>query len=385
MVDLPPMLEFRDISVVPVSAAAQHIALGGPIWPAFDQQRLARHCRDQVAVDACPAGSPARRTLRSPAIWGGFLDLQFGHLIVEQLTRLPQSLRDRPDDICLFTLPPGQTEATLPDWVWQCLDWHGLPRRRVKLVSAPLRVVELRVAAQGEMMGKHLTSDGYLDLLDANWASRALVPAVSDVVFVTRAGLVSRGQGGHAGESYLAEVLIRAGVQVIDPARHAVAAQLAIYAGARVLVFSEGSAIHGRLLLGRIAQDIHILRRRPNRDLASPQLAPRCRVLRYHAAVGHRLGARMRGGNVRQDLSPALYDLKVVFDLFGSLGYDLPPLWNDMAYRDAVLHDMHGWLVNCRTDPEQRHDNIRLLAATGFAVSNSPLPPTLPSQGQTLH
>ena len=374
MTDLAPMQVFRDIAVAPVSAASRHIAHGGPIWPDFDQQIAARHCRDTRPADACPATPATMQTLDEPAVWGGFLDRQFGHLIIEQMTRLPQSLRDRPDDLYLFTLPVGQTEAGVPGWVWQALKWYGLRRDRVRLVDKALSVGELRVAAQGEMMGKQVTEAAYLDLLDANMAQRALVAQPAAVVFVTRAGLVAGGQGGHAGEAYLAQVLTRAGVRVIDPARHAIAEQLAVYAGARVLVFSEGSALHGRMLLGRLAQDIHVLRRRPHRDIGAEQLAPRCRELRYHATAGRRLGARMPGGGDRWDLMPAFYDLEVVFDLFGGLGHDLRMPWDDADYRDAVQRDLHGWLETCRTSKDQLLTNLKLIADAGYVVE-APRPP----------
>jgi len=370
------MAGLHDVPVVPVRSVARHIAHGGPIWPMFDQQTTARHCRDRLPVDRSPAVPRRARLLREPAVWGGFLNPQFGHLIVEQLTRLPQSLRDRPGDLVLFTLPPRMTEATLPGWVWQALDWHGLSQSRVRLVDRALRARTLRVAAQGEMMGKDATAGAYLDLLDQNFARQALVADPAPVVFVARAGMVARGQGGHAGEAYLAQALARAGVRVVDPATLPVARQLAIYAGAQVLVFSEGSAQHGRLLLGRLHQAIHVLRRRPSRDLAAEQLAPRCDHLRYHAAVGHRLGAQMPSGTNRLDLTAALYDLDVVFDLFGQLGHDLRRDWDAAAYHAAVHHDLCGWLSHCPTDADQRQANLALLAAAGFPIDPSCLPPS---------
>jgi len=379
MAALPPLQVFHDIPVVPVRSVSHHIAHGGPIWPAFDQQLDARHCRDRVAVDRHPHTPDATVALREPAIWGGFLNPQFGHLIVEQLTRLPQSLVECPGEMVLFTVPPAGQIKTVPAWVWQVLDWYGLPRDRVRLVDRALVADELRVAAQGEMMGKSFTSEAYLDLLDANMARHALTADKAHVVFVTRAGLVARGQGGHAGEAYLADVLGRAGVRVVDPAQMKVASQLAIYAGAGVLVFSEGSAIHGRLLLGRIAQDIHVLRRRPRRDLAAEQLTPRCNRLRYHAAVGHRFGARMPNGTDRLDLTAATYDLDVVFDLFAGLGHDPRPYWDEAAYRAAVVHDLRGWLTTCQTHRDQLLANLALVASAGFNLDK---PLTLPPRAQ---
>lgn len=375
MAGLPPVQVFHQVPVVPVRSVARHVAFGGPVWPDFDRQVAPRHCRDGRPVDRCPEVPAATSLLDAAAVWGGFLDPQFGHLIVEQLTRLPQSLAERPGDPVLFTLPKGLSAQAVPGWVWQVLDWHGVPRDRVRLVDRALTVAELHVAAQGEMMGKAPTPAAYLDLLDRTSARRALVADRGGVVFVTRAGMVARGKGGHAGEGYLADALRRAGVRVVDPALLPVRRQLEVHAGARVLVFSEGSAIHGRLLLGRGAQDIHVLRRRPSRDLAAEQLAPRCDRLHYHAAVGQRLWARMRDGGERLDLTAAIYDLGVVLDLFASLGHDLRPDWDDGAYRAAVARDLRGWLSTCPIHPDQVQANRALAAAAGHDIDP---PPTAP-------
>jgi len=369
------MQVFTDIPVVPVKSVDKHIARGGPIWPDFDRQVAARHCRDLLPVDRRAPAPAKAKPLQRAAVWGGYLDLHFGHMIIEQMTRLPQSLVERPDDLYLFTLPPGETEESLPAWVWQIMDWHGLPRRRVRLIDQPRRVTDLRVASQGEMMGTHVSSEAYIDLLDRNVNARNLVPERSRVVFVPRPGMVAQGMGGHAGEAYLCEVLTQVGVRVIDPSRHSVADQLAVYAGAEALVFCEGSAMHGRMLLGRIAQDLHVLRRRPHRDLCAEQLAPRVANLHYHAAVGHRLGARMASGIVHLNLTSAIYNLEVVFDLFGRLGYDLRPLWDPAAYRAAVAQDLRGWLAHCKTTPEQLLDNLALIARAGFPLDPPGLAP----------
>ena len=94
---------------------------------------------------------------------------------------------------------------------------------------------------------------------------------------VSRAGIAQRGGGGHAGESYLIGLLRSKGVTVLDPGQADLSVQMAAYAGAVRLIFAEGSALHGRQLLGRVAQDIDVLRRRPGKVMAQAQLQPRCR------------------------------------------------------------------------------------------------------------
>lgn len=366
MTALPPMQHFRDIPVVPLQALTHHVGLGGPIWPDFDQQTRVRHCRGNGPSDSRPTPPDAARPLSGPAVWAGVLDLHFGHLIAEHLSRLPQSLQERPDDLYLFVLEPKQKEADLPDWIWQILDWYGLARDKVCIVTEPVQVRDLYVAPQSEILGAFIMEPAYLDVLDAITQRNALPQAASHVTYVGRPGMVARGMGGHAGEAYLMQVLARAGVQVIDPATLSIRDQLARYQGAQVLIYAEGSAIYGRSLLGRADQDIHVLRRRRGRDTGQFHLRPRCNQLTYHPAVGQTLAAKPEYGGVMYHRHAALYNLAVLFDLFGGLGYDLPALWDNEAYHAMVRHDVIGWFENCPAAPEQFIENLALFEKAGF-------------------
>lgn len=362
MTALPPMQLFRDVAVVPVRQARRSVPIGGPIWHYFDAQVRARHCRDGRPSDRQPPLPETTNPIDQPAVWGGYLIHQFGHLIAEHLTRLPQSVRDRPADLFLFTIEPGAKADALPRHIWDVLAWHAVPRDRVQLVTQPLLVRELRVAAQGEMLGGVPTAPEYLDLLEENARRKDLTPERNRLVFVTRAGLVAAGRGGHAGEAYLAGLLSRLGVPVVDPGREPIRTQMALYAGAEVLVFSEGSALHGRTLLGRVRQEIHVLRRRSLRNTARGQLAPRCTRLAYHQVLAGRLGTATETRNSRSDLEVALYDVEILFHIFAALGIDLRPHWDDAAYREAVRGDLVGWMAANPTSRKQHVENMDMLA-----------------------
>jgi hypothetical protein len=365
---LRPMRVFTDICVVPVSKVHQHVAQGGPIWPNFTRAWLPRHCRSRLAVDLEPEKPATARELREKAIWGGFLNPHFGHLVIEHLTRLPQSLRDRPDAPVLFTLPPGMTGEQVPSHVWQLLDWYGVAREQTVLVTEPLRVAELAVAGQPEMMGKVVPKGEYLGLLDAILRRNAPPPERNRLVYVSRRGLVAKGLGGHLGEGYLCRLLAGLGVPVVEPSSLPVARQMAIYAGAEVLVFAEGSAMLGRHVLGHLPQDIHVLRRRPGRDLCATQLAPRCRRLSYHPVFGRKLGARMVNGKEHLNRTVGTYDLPVLFGLFQELGLDLAPIWDEEEYRREQEADALGWMANCPISPSQALWNQAILHEEGITT-----------------
>ncbi len=370
MTAFPPMQHFRDIPVVPIKRMTTHIAFGGPIWPNFDTQIGPRQCRDNRPVDTVARAQKTTRYLDRPAVWGGVLDTHFGHLIVEHLSRLLVSLQQRPNDLYLFGLDATRNPPSVPDWIWQILDWYGLPRAQIHLLEDPLIAQDLFVAPQSEMLGHSSPDADYIVLLDQNMARNQTTIVPSGLVYVARSGLVAKGMGGHLGESYLVQALTAAGVRVMDPLKHSIADQIATYAGAQTLVFSEGSAIYGRALLGRLAQDIHVLRRRPNQDLAAVHLTPRCRQLHYHGVVAHRLWSRPEGRGIRYDQNVAFYDLVPLLALFANLGYDLD--WDQDAYRAAVLEDCVAWLENCTTTPEQLFRNIATIEMAGFSLDAAP-------------
>lgn len=375
MTALPDMQVFHAVPVVPVARVTGMVPVGGPIWPDYPDHVAARHCRDGKPVDVAPARPARMRRMNKSAVWGGFLNRQFGHLVGEHLTRLPQSLRDRPDDLYLFTVHPQETKETLPGYIWEVLDWYGVRRDRVWLIRLPWLVKELRVAAQGEMLGGLQTPNEFLDLLDANATRKALVPVPNRLVYVTRAGFVASGKGGHAGEGYLAALLARLGVTVVDPGQLSIRRQMELYAGAQVLVFAEGSALHGRCLLGRVAQDIHVLRRRSMRNTARAQLAPRCQRLVYHQVLAGRLGTRTERRGSRVDLEAALYDPEVLFATFRSLGIDLRRHWDKAAYLAAVRADIDGWLAANPTSLQQHAENLKVLAELDLATDQWPARP----------
>lgn len=381
MIALSPLQHFRDIPVVPTEKLTRHVARGGPIWPDFDSQTSPRQCRGKGPSDRCPTAPKSTQAMSGPMVWAGVLDSHFGHLIAEHLSRLPQSLQERPNDFYLFGLEPKQDEKDVQNWIWQILEWYGLARDKVCLVTEPLQVGDLYVAPQREILGAFVPESAYLDLMDKITRRNALPQVASHVTYVGRGGMVARGFGGHAGEGYLMQVLARAGVQVIDPAALSIRNQLAAYNGAQVLIYAEGSAIYGRCLLGRADQDIHVFRRRRGRDLGQFNLRARCNRLQFHAVVGKTLAAKTERGGTLYHRYVAIYNLPVVFDLFGSLGYDLAASWDDGAYRAAVRSDVRGWFKNCPTSPEQFIANLALFEQAGFDLEG----PTPHSRGTLPH
>jgi len=386
------LAHFDNVPVVPVTAVKNHIALGGPIWPDFSRHTAPRHCRNGRPVDTRPAPMTVESKFRRAAIWGGYLDPAFGHLVAEQLSRLPQALAARPKDLVLFTLPPGTAPEAIPAYQQEVLGWLGIDPRLVRFITVPRLAPELRVAPQAEMLGGPAPAPDYLDLLDGLTARHRLDAAPRlPLVYVTRAGLAAKGRGAHLGESYLVAQLLRLGVQVVDPAEFSIRDQMQIYALADVLVFAEGSALHGRQLMGRLAQDIHVLTRRPGTELAKAQLAPRCRSLAYHdvsaelLTVTGALSPRAPKTIEFAHLTASFYDLEALFRAFDRLGVGLARHWSMSAYREAALADALRWLVAQNIPVSQSVSNLNRILQQ-IAPEGEPLAPSAPPKaGTALH
>jgi hypothetical protein len=370
----PASCLFRDILVVPPqkSFMISRAVEGGPIWPDFETQTAIRFLRRGLPRDvlpAVPAGPP--EPLNEPAVWGGHVDPHFGHLVSELLTRLPWSVRERPDDLYVFAAGPGIGAAGMSDVFWEILAWFGLSRAQVRFVDAPLRAAELRVWPQGEQANWGRPDISYLRALEAIAARNGLSPVASDLLYVSREGLAAEAMGAHAGEGYLVSLLRGLGVRAIDPGALPLCEQLAHYAGARDIVFAEGSAMHGRQLLARIGQRITVLVRRPAERLAEGALGARVRDLHYAEAARHLAVAIRADGAELTQRALSFYDPPALFAAFARHGIDLAPHWDEAAYRAARDADSAAWAAAIEAEPARYlMDETRARLAAAFAAEN---------------
>jgi hypothetical protein len=358
---------------VPTASVSRRIPCGGPLWPDFAAEAGVRHCRSGRPVDHPPPApeGPCRR-IEEPCVWGGYLETSFGHLVAEHLPRLPFALAERPDDLYLFTAHPRHDASGLPPHVWDALAWLSLRRDRVHVVTEPVIAAELRAGPQAEMLWQSVPPPAYLARLDGIAARNGLIPERRRLLYVTRAGMSTRGQGGHLGEGYLVGVLRSLGVAVIDPAALPIRDQLAAYAGASEIVFAEGSALHGRQLLGYRDQTIHVLLRRPGSRIGRRMIEPRCRRLVYHETAGDLLRP---GSTPRVDIACTLYDRDALFAAFAACGVDLAPHWDDDAWRTAAAADLAGWLARHRPKGAALGRIVTALAWAGIPLPEAALAP----------
>lgn len=334
------MMDFRDVVV---SRAADPVSPGAD-WPDFERQHFARVLRHGVPACARPAPAAAVGAAETaPAVFVGFRHAHFGHLIAEAAMRLPQTLAERPGARLVFTvIYAAGVKRDVPVFR-DVLDWFGVDPGRVLLVGEPTRFRDLAIAAQAEHLGGPPPAEALMPLLEGLSAPHRLPAPTGGIVYVSR-GALAPGFGAHAGEAYLDHCLALAGVQVVHPERLALRAQMRLFAGARHVVFAEGSALHGRQLLGRIDQDLSILMRRDERLANLPELLARARSVEAVPARHGGLHALDLNGEPRTFTALAFYNLPEVFDHFEGLGVPLRRHWDAQAYAEGRDAHVLAWL-----------------------------------------
>jgi hypothetical protein len=348
----PPFGLFHDIAIVPPTHSYTfgrrdpgHDLCCGPVFPAEGVEPWMRHCIVNHINDTIPkAPAGPQVMLTRPCVWLGYMHLHFGHLVAEHMTRALWSRTMRPDDLYLFALPPGYKLKWTDPGFLDILAWYGLSRAQLLQVTVPLRAREMRVYPQAELLLGDAPSASYLEVQDKLLIDSRLTPIRSDILFVTRRGMLANGTGSHAAEAYLCRLLAQSGVRVLDPATAPLKAQLAAYSGARQIVFSEGSAMHGRQLLGRLDQTVTVLNRRPGARIGEASLRSRCREVSFVEVTAHAATPQAIWGGVQQNDALCLYDTDVLKATFGGLGVDLARQWNDNAYRQEVRQDAAVWV-----------------------------------------
>lgn len=326
----------------------------GVNWPEFETQITARLWRNGKAI-CTPTKIDATNpdVVTDAAVFVSMHDDHFGHICAETVSRLPQSLADAPGLPLYFSAGRALDMAQASPVFRAILGWLNVPSPLVRFIHRPTLFRDLRIAAQAEPMNGPAPPEEYLRLLEARIAGNLKPVRPMGTVFVSRA-LLGAAKGKSAGERYLAGCLQQLGVQVVYPETLPLSEQMRIYAGAQNLVFQEGSAIHGRQLLGRIDQHISILRRRFRSTMAQHQIAPRCASLTYVGCYKGGIVLKNAEGLKVAHSMCSLYRTGELINHFESLNIPLRKVWDKNVYEAQRDEDIIAW-VSKIFDPKSKH------------------------------
>lgn len=337
---LAPMETFHDVLVGP----PMNRRSPGVLWPEFENQRHARLWQRGRAVCQRPEIDPnGAQIIDEPAVFVSMYDNHFGHMVSETVPRIPQSLAEFPDLPLYFTCRQPMSMKHASGMFRSVIDWLNIPHDQIRFLHSPTRFRELHIAPQAETLDGPLGSPDYYDLLEDR--IRDNLPDVTPigVTYVART-LMPPQQGQSAGEKHLVACLQKLGVRVIWPEKLPLHEQMRIYAQTKHLVFAEGSAIHGRQLLGRVDHHVSILRRRFRSHVAQNQLAPRCASLSYVATFKGALNFIGHEGLMVDHAMCSQYRLGPLFEHFEGLGVPLKRVWDQRAFEAQRDEDVLNWV-----------------------------------------
>lgn len=385
---LGKVLAFEKILVTPYQYLLQKPSgfsahKGGPIWPAWNRQREARHCRNGHPIDDLP-GSPQDKLchLQEPAAWCGAIVNHFGHQIADFSTRILHTRTAYPKAKLLFSCQESaqcRTLAQTPAVFRSVLEWYNLCHDDIKIITEPTLVDELLVAPQAEQLINYAPSAepstlacygpslAYLDLADEHVEKKLYKRPPQTVIFVSRAGVKVH----FAGEAYLEHLLRATGIKVLRPETLPLNEQLAEYASAKQLIFTEGSALYGLQLLGRAVGHVHVLARRPGFRLAENLLNARATSLQYiEVSQGLICGVHFNG-NPNLCCGIPIFNEEALIEYLGAIDPRLKSRWNHAQYLEACDKDVKQWLQEkavqtVATRPSSRENIIKGLCMLGF-------------------
>ena len=340
-------------------------AILGPLFPASHQAGVAgaaetpgiklthwrcdsaEGCFDRFEVhliEGDPNGFPV---VSGPAVYAGPFFAHFGHMLAECIHRLwaatlVPALRDA------GIVFQATVEGTRPAWLDPILVLCGIDPARVMLVRTPTRFETLYVPEQGRALGGDILIPDYPSLFPL--APIDPMPAgASSRVYVSRSHHIH--SGSYLGESLIESVLAGAGFDILHPEELAIREVVARLAGADMIVFAEGSAIHHLELCGPVEARILLIGRRGGTDLRFGRLL-RSLAADLHIFAGKRATICLDWESEdlpRRGRGCSFVDIPALIAALSEFTGVAMPVPDAATRRDAISRDLLRFLLDPRS------------------------------------
>lgn len=350
--------------------------VGGPVLGDRPGGMRLRHARRRTPVDTFAAALVEPVRLEGSYAYLGIGFGHFGHIMAEMIHRIVPTRQIVADPHWLIVVERGMGSsfAALPDLTRKILELFGVDAGNCTVIGQDAIVEELLIVETGSDLGGG-AKDWYLDLLrDAGPLRIAAGAGYPENIYVSRSGLGH--ESGFLGERVLEQALAAAGFHIMHSQTLPLHEQLAHYANAKVLIFPEGSAIHGIELFGRgmLGQTVLMNRRARPRTQFGPVLAGRS--ARFDAFAGNRyLGSAVRNPEGvllehRGVTAIALHAFAAFLEQIGIAGI---AAGSPIAYLAAAHEDLERYLACCQADPMVA-DNLRAALCNVIEAGGTILP-----------
>jgi len=336
-------LEFKNVNVVPYEFLINNFEKfhqGGPIWHDFETQTVARHCRGQKPCDSKPEYLNPLLTVDKPCIWLGPVTNHFGHQIYDFSGRIAPSIANGTKD-CNYIVGIKKGSSVIPKVSIDILNWFNVNLSKVEVVACPTTFRSISVFGQIEQPFTTPKLD-YLNYLDdLTRINLGNIKKTSNIVYVSR----SKIHAHIAGESYIEELMLLEGIKIIHPQELSLKDQLSTYCSADLLIFSEGSALHGLQLLGTVKSKVVIINRRQNFKMGMKDfLHGRCNSVHYIDSVSDQLAIITDYGKEHLTSSLALINYDSLLVELKNQGVNLWRNFKLSDFHSSVEKDIHKWL-----------------------------------------
>lgn len=210
---------------------------------------------------AMPEPKPDR--LRGTWLYGGMAYQHFGHFLCEATGRLwAQDHFDRKIRGVIYL--PKQRNRTAKKFMRPAVPWAKIcgARGEVLAFNEPTRIHRLIVAPQSFGTGEMIAGQPEFRDFITRSCGRDVPAQGAEKIYISRSGLFAK-RGRYFGEALIEGWLRDEGFEIYHPQAHPIAAQIAQYKAARVILSSDSSALHLAGFFAKPGDKVGIIVRRP--------------------------------------------------------------------------------------------------------------------------
>lgn len=203
--------------------------------------------------------------IRQPVLYGGILFNHFGHFIVESLSRLYayRMVRDVHPFVLFYSQWGRPRYLEKSNFVNQILTGLDIPQEKLIFAEQVLKIRSVMIPAQKYGFGFTRRPDELFVKFIRSFHFQYKIPKgfkEAGKIYVSRSNL--RNKGRQIGEKIFEAYLASEGYRIFYPEQHTFIEQLTVYACARRLIFSEGSALFSCMFLPEMKADVAVICRR---------------------------------------------------------------------------------------------------------------------------
>jgi len=317
---------------------------GGPLWNRWDYAGPERYHNNGMASDILPdIDSTSVERVSGVNVWLGPQFNHFGHAITDAATRYLACSKIK--NVSKFIVGDKMTNnlGVLNKTVHSILSWFDIDTSKVIVANRALHFDTLITFPQAEQRTKIGPSGDYLnDLIEHQFRKiqRSEGFDYGENVFVSR----SRLKAHLAGEVFLERALVDSGFRTLHPELLPLEQQLFIYASARRLIFSEGSALHALNLLGNVKSSVIVIVRRPSFEVGKHLIKPRVSQLQYLDPGIRLVHGSNRNGQPAPETGLAIPTFEGLTNCVSRIKGESVKL-NYKTFSESVAKDIEDWYL----------------------------------------